>query len=137
MSFSMRSTAASPPGFFRMSRSFPEALGLVSVLTILVIFAISAKSENIWNTGKCLQYDQQTFTIGETPHTTYSIEIQSDTRIYFVERTLNWRWQKFPHVTENGPISWHFKGKHEMLIRDDDGKIFAVDIVKTRIVTDH
>jgi len=49
------------------------------------------------------------------------------------ERTLNWLWQKFPRVTENGPISWALKGKDEMLLKDDKGKEFTLTITKTRI----
>lgn len=119
---------------FAPIRRFIALFGLISLLHL-------ASASDNWNNGKCLHYEQQTFTTysqvngtgDETPHTTYRLQIEANNRIYFVERTLNWRWQKFPRVTENGPIEWHLKGKNEMIIRDDNGKEFTVDIVKTRI----
>ena len=94
-----------------------------------------------WNTGVLLSYEQKTFTTyaqtdgtgRDVPHTTYSVQIDAGDRIYFAERTLNWRWQKFPKVTENGPINWQLKGKDEMLLQDDKGKEFTLTVVKTRL----
>ena len=114
-------------------------------LLIVVLLCCSSvcygAKDKTWSNGKLLSYDQQTFTTysqnhgtgRDTPHTTYTIEIDAGDRIYFAERTLNWRWQKFPHVTENGPVSWAMKGNSEMVIRDDRGKEFTLTIVKTRM----
>ncbi|MBS1822263.1 MAG: hypothetical protein JST61_09850 [Acidobacteria bacterium] len=94
-----------------------------------------------WHSGILLSYDQQTFTTysqskgsgHETPHTTYRVQIDTGDKVYFAERTLNWAWQKFPKVTENGPIKWELKGNDEMVISDDKGKDFTLTITKTRI----
>ncbi len=83
-----------------------------------------------------MQYHRSTFSTGastnETGHTTYSLQIDGGDRIYFVERTLNFAWQKFPTLTENGSIDWRLKRK-DMVIRDDNGKEFTVTIVETRL----
>lgn len=93
-----------------------------------------------WSHGKVLQYHRNTFSTNtptnqtgvETGHTTYSLQIDAGDRIYSVERTLNFAWQKVPTLTENGPIDWRLKGKG-MVIRDDNGKEFTVTIVETRL----
>lgn len=100
-------------------------------------------ADSNWNSGVLLSYDQQTFMVnhtnkgtgGDVPNTTYRIQIDSGDRIYFVERTLSFAWQKFPRVTENGPVKWKLKGSKEMVIRDDAGKEFTVTITKTRLKT--
>ncbi len=115
---------------------------LLLFLMFMVSQAASA-SDREWKQGKLLSYDQHTFTTysqqngtgRDYAHTTYSVQIDTDERVYFVERTLNWRWQKFPKVTENGPISWALKGKNEMVLRDDEGKEFTVTVSKTRLKT--
>jgi hypothetical protein len=110
------------------------------VIVLLLCLPMYAADKN-WNAGTMLSYDQQTFstyaqtngTGHETPHTTYRVQIDGGDRIYFAERTLNWRWQSFPKVTENGPISWVFKGNDEMILKDDKGKEFTLTVTKTRI----
>lgn len=114
-------------------------------MKILVVFLAlcvpAAAAGKQWNTGVLLSYEQQTFTTysqqkgtgHETPHTTYKIQVDAGDRIYFAERTLNYAWQKFPKVTENGPISWTLKGDKEIVLRDEKGKEFTVTIVKARL----
>ena len=112
-----------------------------SLAVVVPAVAHSAKHQT-WQTGTLLHYGQNTFetysqvngTGHETPHTTYTVEIESGNLIYFADRTLNWRWQRFPQVTENGPISWHLKGRREMVIRDDDGRQFTVTITKKKML---
>ena len=109
---------------------------------LLMCFPIFAANKQ-WNTGTLLSYEQQTFTTyaqtrgtgHDTPHTTYRVQIDGGDRIYFAERTLNFAWQKFPKVTENGPVSWALKGKDEVVMKDDRGKEFTLTITKTRMKT--
>jgi hypothetical protein len=111
------------------------------IIVFLTLCVPAFAADRQWNTGTLLSYDQQTFTTysqqkgtgRETPHTTYSVQIDAGDRIYFAERTLNYAWQKFPKVTENGPISWALKGDKEIVLRDDKGKEFTVTILKTRL----
>ena len=111
------------------------------LVAIICLTSICQAKDKQWNDGMLLSYDQETFTTysqangtgHDTPHTTYKVQIDAGDRIFFAERTLNWKWQRFPKVTENGPVSWCLKGSHEMTIRDDKGKEFTVTILKTRL----
>jgi hypothetical protein len=113
----------------------------LGVLVFLSCVSFSFAKDQEWNNGTLLSYDQQTFTTysqnkgtgRDVPHTTYRVQIDAGNRIFFAERTLNFAWQKFPKVTENGPLSWSLKGSNELMIRDDKGKEFTLTIVKTRL----
>lgn len=113
---------------------------LLLVVTLVFSIPLSA-ADKLWQKGTLLSYDQNTFTTysqqngtgRDTPHTTYKVQIDTGEKILFAERTLNWRWQKFPKVTENGPVSWAPKGEKEIFLKDDQGKEFTLDIVKTRL----
>ena len=115
-------------------------------ITLLLICCCACLAQDKqWNSGTLLSYDQQTFTTyaqskgtgHEVPHTTYRVQIDAGDRIYFAERTLNFAWQKFPKVTENGPISWRSKNDNELLIRDDKGTEFTLTIIKTRLKSEN
>jgi hypothetical protein len=109
--------------------------GLQLFCVVMLVFA-PGKTAGSWNEGKVVQYQRSAFSTDTAPngtgHTTYRIEIDGGDRVYFVERTLNFAWQKFPALTENGPIGWRLKGKG-MVICDDNGKEFTVTIVETRL----
>lgn len=89
-----------------------------------------------WSSGKLLSYELQTVQVQSgnksIPNTTYSVQIDAGDRIYFAERTLRFAWQKFPRVTENGPIRWALKG-NDLRLLDDRGKEFTLTITKTRL----
>jgi hypothetical protein len=112
-----------------------------TIIALLLLSLPVYAADKQWSTGTLLSYDQQTFTTHaetkgtghDTPHTTYSVQIDAGDRIYFAERTLNWRWQSFPKVTENGPILWTLKGKDEMVLKDDKGKEFTLTVTKSRL----
>lgn len=113
----------------------------IALLMFLLCIGSSFARDKEWKNGTLLSYDQQTFTTysqskgtgHDVPHTTYRVQIDAGDRIFFAERTLNFAWQKFPKVTENGPISWSLKGSNELVIRDDKGKEFTLTIVKNRL----
>jgi hypothetical protein len=114
----------------------------LELLCAAILFCTLGMAADGWNQGKVLQYRQNTFSTGASTstgsstngpgHTTYTLQIDGGDRIYFVERTLKFAWQKVPVLTENGPIDWRLKGK-EMVIRDDRGKEFTVTIAETRL----
>ena len=111
------------------------------LILLLALCLPAYAADKLWKTGTLLSYDQQTFntysqdkgTGHETPHTTYRVQIDAGDRIYFAERTLNWRWQSFPKVTENGPVSWALKGKDDLIMKDDKGKEFTLTVTKSRM----
>jgi len=102
----------------------------------VILLCVLGAAADGWKKGTVLQYRQNTFTTdtsrNETGHTIYSLEIDGGDRIYFVEKNLNFAWQKVSTLTENGMVDWRLKGKG-MLIRDDKGKGLTVTIVETRL----
>jgi hypothetical protein len=108
----------------------------LKIFCAVILLCVLGMAADHWNKGTVLQYRQNTFTTDtsrdETGHTIYSLAIDGGDRIYFVEKTLNFAWQKVPTLTENGVVEWRLKGK-DMLIRDDKGKEFAAPIVETRL----
>lgn len=108
----------------------------LELVGVAIVFCLPAVAGERWNQGKVLQYQRNMFSSGtpsnETGHTTYRVQIDAGDRIYLVERTLNFVWQKVPTLTENGPVEWRLKGT-AMVIRDGNGKEFTVTIVQMQL----
>jgi hypothetical protein len=109
---------------------------LLKLMGVFLFFCLPAIAGEHWNQGKVLQYQRNIFSSGtpsnEIGHTAYTVKIDAGDRIYLVERTLNFVWQKAPALAENGPVEWRLKGT-AMVVRDDKGKEFTVTILQMQL----
>lgn len=77
---------------------------------------------------------QSTCTGGNTlefGHETTDITITADGKTYFASRTINWRWQRSPRLTENSRVKFALE-KDTLYLLDDDGREFKMSVGKRR-----
>ena len=67
-------------------------------------------------------------------HETFTLAISGGDQTYVVARTLSFRWQHDPKVTENSLMKFAVEGDHLILI-GDDGREFKTHITKKRLNT--
>lgn len=67
-------------------------------------------------------------------HETLTLQISDGEKTYIAERTLNFRWQHDPKVTENSLMKFAVQGD-QLVLLGDDGREFKTRITKKRIDT--
>ncbi len=67
-------------------------------------------------------------------HETLTFQISDGEQTYVAGRTLSWRWQHDPKVTENGLMKFAVE-KDQLIFLGDDGREFKTHITKKRINT--
>jgi hypothetical protein len=128
-------------------------LRIVTAVLLLSSFAITAEKPKEWKTGKLISFNQHGWTSrgGSTTtgsvnpdgtfnastntaswnHVTFYAVVDAGELTYFAERTLSWRWQRSPRMTENTEVKWRIE-KDNLFLVDDAGKEFKMSIVKRR-----
>ena len=64
-------------------------------------------------------------------HETIYLALEDSDFIYYAERTLSFRWQHEPRITENAEIKWNLDGGH-LTVLDDRGREFKMHLAKKR-----
>lgn len=67
-------------------------------------------------------------------HETFTLQISDGEQTYVAGRTLSWRWQHDPKVTENSLMKFAVE-KDQLILLGDDGREFKTHITKKRINT--
>ena len=124
------------------------------LLTIAVL--LPGKEKGPWRTGRLSSFTWEGWTSSSTTpvtcnavgslatcaggntvdwgHVTYSVTIVEGRDAFYAYRTLSWRWQRSPRLTENASIKFAVDRDHLTLI-DDDGREFKMEIGKKRLNT--
>ena len=64
-------------------------------------------------------------------HMTYYLTLDTGEYTYFASRTLSYRFQHSPSITENADIKYVLDGKH-LIVLGESGREFKMDLVKRR-----
>jgi hypothetical protein len=67
-------------------------------------------------------------------HVTYHVTIVEGRDAFNAYRTLSWRWQRSPRLTENASIKFTVD-RNQLTLIDDDGREFKMEIGKKRLNT--
>lgn len=124
------------------------------LICVVVAFCIPSNcASRDWKTGKILSFNQEgwashgssttsgtideggsfnaTTTQTSWHHETYYLAIEDETFIYFAERTLSFRFQHSPKITENADAKYAIE-KDSIYVLDDGGREFKMSIIKRR-----
>ena len=100
-------------------------------LVILLLVLVGAGFARDWRTGKLVSFDESWVpTVASTDQMYYSL-VSGDGVSYYAQRELKAFWNHKPKFTENSDVRFCIEG-HHMLLIDDDGKQFKMDLVKKR-----
>jgi hypothetical protein len=64
-------------------------------------------------------------------HVTYYLTLNGGEYTYFASRTLSWRFQHTPHITENENVKYVIEGDH-LIVLGESGREFKMELVKRR-----
>jgi hypothetical protein len=64
-------------------------------------------------------------------HVTYYLILNVGEYTYFASRTLSFRFQHSPSITENADIKYVLEGSH-LIVQGESGREFKMDLVKRR-----
>lgn len=139
--------------WFRISALFGGDMKALLLSLVLIIPAFAANQPKDWNTGRVIQFDKHhwvsyegsttTGSVGAdgnftgntssstVGHNTYYLTLDGGDQIYFASRTLSWRWQKDPLLTENADIRWRLEGNNLIILGEKD-KEFKMHLDKKR-----
>ena len=67
-------------------------------------------------------------------HVTYHVTIVEGRDALYAYRTLSWRWQRSPRLTENASVKFAVD-RNQLTLIDDDGRAFKMEIGKKRLNT--
>ncbi|HTC92881.1 MAG TPA: hypothetical protein VK699_05460 [Terriglobales bacterium] len=123
-------------------------------ILLMSICVVAAQKDVQWKTGKLLSIGKQHWTSyeGSTTtgrvddngninasnnveargHNTFRAQVDDGEYTYFAERTLNWRFQHEPILTENDDVKFRIEGKDDFILQDDRGKEFKMKLIKKR-----
>jgi hypothetical protein len=129
-----------------LSRAFP-------IVLLALTFAQAAEKPHVWHLGILRQMNAESWTSTSTApinctygvgcsggqtsswgHETFTLAISDGEQTYVVARTLSFRWQHDPKVTENSLMRFAVEGDNLVLV-GDDGREFKTHITKKRINT--
>jgi len=112
--------------------------------------------DHAWRSGRLVSFKDESWTTSSTTpvncnagggyancvggqtinfgHVTYYVDIMEGSKSYYASRTLNWRWQKSPKLTENSPVKFAIE-RDTLFLLDDDGREFKMFVGKKRNVS--
>ena len=126
---------------------------LFAVWMIFTTAVFGAEKQRDWLVGHVISYNTQswTSTSGASTnghvddngnfssnttqtnwnHVTYYLTLNGGEYTYFVSRTLSFRFQHSPSITENADLKYVLEGNH-VVVLGESGREFKMDLVKRR-----
>jgi hypothetical protein len=125
---------------------------LFALLAVTTV-AFGAEKQHDWLVGHVISYNTQrwTSTSGATTsghvddngnfnsdttqtnwsHVTYYLTLNGGEYTYFASRTLSFRFQHSPSITENADVKYVLDGNH-LIVLGESGREFKMELVKRR-----
>jgi hypothetical protein len=126
-------------------------IAVCALLLLSGTLSVGAEKERQWLIGRVVSYNTEnwtstggsntsgqvdgngnfnsTTTQSHWNHETFYLTLDGGEYTYFASRTLNWRFQRSPSITENAAIKYVIDGKH-LIVLEESEREFKMDLVK-------